>query len=617
MSYPADSLDCMEKDHGSSVCQWPEQPTAGSVLPCDGEHSGADRIGGMSYPVGKIRGMNNHQVTAAQWPDQLAHLADEPELVNAWEYELAQRQAHAAKVESLLAYRTRKLEQNSTQHTFTRQAVEKAIIRDAAAVLGLTEPAVRRLLATAEFLVEKLPKTWAGYSSGVIDHTRAVKAAQAVEDIAHRQDLLPVIDAEISRRAPVENAASLDAWLKRRVPELDTAAFQDRYDRAYARRYVAFHHRGDGMSRIDALIPTLIAAGVEQQLYALARNAPRTTTSGSHGGRSDHDQDQSLEERTLTQRIADAFTLRLHSPQHEVAGTDHNGVLSSGASGGSGGPGTPDQRRAPVESSTAGGPSQPRGPDEQGHLPGAPGPVNAKIGILVPVETLTGDSQAPGVSWDRSWSLPAGTIRQIATDPKAQHDWYLVGTGKTALPSDSGTLSPSAETQQICTVAHPRTPPLTTSSNANASGSDRNPSTDSGGEQPNTATVDAAALRGWIQSTYPGTENLLTKAYRSRTAQGRQRDAILIRDGTCTRPGCTNPGWQAEIDHTQSYETGGRTIGSNLKTLCRDCHSIKATNSTTPQIQRRQRPPRPHWAPISGGKNTAQRPRPQHRFALG
>lgn len=49
-----------------------------------------------------------------------------------------------------------------------------------------------------------------------------------------------------------------------------------------------------------------------------------------------------------------------------------------------------------------------------------------------------------------------------------------------------------------------------------------------------------------------------------------------MRDGHCTQSGCTNPGWQAEIDHTKSFETGGHTTGENLKVLCRDCHSIKS-----------------------------------------
>lgn len=493
-------------------------------------------IGVVSDLADKIRGMETDQATAPQpWdqlPDHAAYLAGEPELAAAWDHELAERQAQAAKIESLLAYKTRKLEANRHQHVFTRQAVEKAVVREAAALLGLTEAAIRRLLGTAEFLTEKLPRTWQAYQSGLIDHARAAKAAQAVEDIAHRKDLLPVIDAEIAARAPGENATSVQKWVPHRVAELDTANFQQRYDRAQQKRYVAFHHLGDGMSRINALIPTLVAAQLEQQIYAQARTAPRHAPAANG---SENAERLSSPERTLSQRIADAFIHRIDTGHQEAGsgaageGVDVSDVVSNG------------------------------------HTRGAPAQV--KIGLLIPVETLTGASDAPAISWDRAWSLPAGTTRRIALNPNAKHDWYLVGTTQPITAEDGGvqpgavksrpaapgtSISTSQElladpTPEILTVAHPRKGP-----------SDQQP------------------LEEWICGTDPEEGNLLTRAYRSRTSRDRQRDAILIRDGQCTQPGCTNPGWQAEIDHTQSYETGGRTAADNLSVLCHDCHSIKS-----------------------------------------
>ncbi|WP_157983777.1 hypothetical protein [Nesterenkonia muleiensis] len=374
---------------------------------------------------------------AHQLPDRAAHLAGEPELAAAWEQEIAERRAQAAKVQHLLTYKARKLHQNKDQHSFTRQAVEKTIIRDAAAVLGMTEAAVRRLLGTGEFLSRKLPKTWASYTAGAIDRDRAKSAAQAVEDIAHRDDLLRVIDAEIAAKAPQENAAGLDAWLKRRVPELDSAAFEERYERAQATRYVTFHHRGDGITRIDALIPTLVAAPLEQEIYAQARHTSRTAADSATkdtGVENTPQQGQALEDntlaertvesRTLTQRIADAFTDRLHSTNQLRAAehSEHDGAA----------------------------------PPTAAQL----SPVHAKIGILVPLQTVAGESDAPAISWDRSWSLPADQVRRIATDPDADHDWYLAGTR----PGPDGH-------DEIVTVVHRRcgpTPQTTGGPRANA-----------------------------------------------------------------------------------------------------------------------------------------------------
>lgn len=40
--------------------------------------------------------------------------------------------------------------------------------------------------------------------------------------------------------------------------------------------------------------------------------------------------------------------------------------------------------------------------------------VGVKIVVMVPAETLTGESNAPGVSADRSWALPAEQARELA-----------------------------------------------------------------------------------------------------------------------------------------------------------------------------------------------------------
>ncbi|WP_414477745.1 HNH endonuclease signature motif containing protein [Nesterenkonia alkaliphila] len=59
-----------------------------------------------------------------------------------------------------------------------------------------------------------------------------------------------------------------------------------------------------------------------------------------------------------------------------------------------------------------------------------------------------------------------------------------------------------------------------------------------------------------------------------------------MRDGQCQTPGCTESGWSAEIDHKQSYETGGATTGQNLQTLCKNCHDIKSHKHHPPDQTR-------------------------------
>ena len=52
-------------------------------------------------------------------------------------------------------------------------------------------------------------------------------------------------------------------------------------------------------------------------------------------------------------------------------------------------------------------------------------------------------------------------------------------------------------------------------------------------------------------------------------------DFLLARDRTCRFPGCRAPARLADIDHAQSWESGGATSAQNLGALCRRHHRLK------------------------------------------
>lgn len=407
-------------------------------------------------------------------PEHYAHLAGEPELAEAWDQEVRLRQAEAAKLGMLLAYRSRKLQTHRDQHAFARAAVEKAVVRDAAIILSATESSVRRLLTSAEFLQKKLPRTWVACGAGSMDFGRARRVAQAAEDIAHRDDLLPILDEEVIQKAPAMNLAEVDQWVKQRIPELDAEAYNSRCERARAKRYVAFTHHDDGMTKIDALVPTVSVASLERELWSSARKQTDESAEG---------------DRTFTQRMADEFTSRLQR-------------------------GTTEQREAERDLQQ-------------------PAPVNAKISILVTADTLAGRSNAPALSEDKSYVLPASDVRRIARDPRATHEWFASGT----------TSGPDGE-EQITSVV-----PLSTGYPSN----------------------------GWDEvSAWERSVNALSKTSQARFVTGQLREAILIRDRTCRADGCTRPAWAADVDHKTPHEQGGRTAPENIWALCRDHHIMKS-----------------------------------------
>ena len=53
------------------------------------------------------------------------------------------------------------------------------------------------------------------------------------------------------------------------------------------------------------------------------------------------------------------------------------------------------------------------------------------------------------------------------------------------------------------------------------------------------------------------------------------REFLMARDQVCRFPGCRRPGHLTDIDHSQSWESGGATSAANLGLLCRRHHRMK------------------------------------------
>jgi hypothetical protein len=59
------------------------------------------------------------------------------------------------------------------------------------------------------------------------------------------------------------------------------------------------------------------------------------------------------------------------------------------------------------------------------------------------------------------------------------------------------------------------------------------------------------------------------------------RRYVQIRDETCQGVGCNRRATLSEIDHTQAWNTGGKTHVDNLVCLCKGCHRLKHQSSFT------------------------------------
>jgi hypothetical protein len=65
---------------------------------------------------------------------------------------------------------------------------------------------------------------------------------------------------------------------------------------------------------------------------------------------------------------------------------------------------------------------------------------------------------------------------------------------------------------------------------------------------------------------------LASSAYRP---PPRIREYVIARDVTCRYPFCGQPAWRGDLDHTQSWHSGGLTCSCNLGPLCRAHHLLK------------------------------------------
>ena len=75
--------------------------------------------------------------------------------------------------------------------------------------------------------------------------------------------------------------------------------------------------------------------------------------------------------------------------------------------------------------------------------------------------------------------------------------------------------------------------------------------------------------------TDPQTGNLLDYGREKYEPPQALVDFLLARDRTCRFPGCRQSATRSDIDHAQSWDTGGETNSENLGLLCRRHHRLK------------------------------------------
>ncbi|WP_258868492.1 HNH endonuclease signature motif containing protein, partial [Arthrobacter sp. RT-1] len=84
------------------------------------------------------------------------------------------------------------------------------------------------------------------------------------------------------------------------------------------------------------------------------------------------------------------------------------------------------------------------------------------------------------------------------------------------------------------------------------------------------------------------------------------KQALRLRDGRCTFPGCNNHTLDNEADHLTAWQHGGTTGISNLAQLCPKHHRLKHNSAWTPTPATKKEPP--GWTSPTGRKYQSEQP---------
>jgi len=113
-------------------------------------------------------------------------------------------------------------------------------------------------------------------------------------------------------------------------------------------------------------------------------------------------------------------------------------------------------------------------------------------------------------------------------------------------------------------------------------------------ELENGTVLHPSALEPWMDSAYferaifsLGTR--IDVSVRSRLFTGGVRRAIELRDRICTHPHCYEPAETCQVDHIETYASGGLTTQDNGRLLCGFHNRLR--NQREQQGEQRQRPP--------------------------
>ena len=258
-------------------------------------------------------------------PPALELLGFEPELAAAWEHQAAARTAEAAKLTALLDYTSRVVAECRSEGGIPHQEAVRDAHLEAGQLLGVSDMTAGIILEAAGFARAHLPATWEAFHTGLIDLPRLRKIVDAGCELDDQ--VLAIVDAAAAEQAAARSTSDFAHWLARYIATTDFDAYMRLTKTTHTRRHVQFTHLPNGMSFVSAFLPTIEAAAIEKRLkiitrrqHAAAKDTASTDTVANdtqmHPADAEpgqHSAEAGTEVPTLAQREADVFSAWLRT----------------------------------------------------------------------------------------------------------------------------------------------------------------------------------------------------------------------------------------------------------------------------------------------------------------
>lgn len=397
---------------------------------------------------------------------------------------------------------------------FGTQLALREVCAELGVAMRVSDRTVQGRISDASSLVSSFPATLGAWEAGRIDAahvTAIVEAGVAIGDDVLRAQYEDVVLVV----AESESANRMRSLARDIAGRIDASTLEDRQQRAQLRRRVQLLDLDDGMARIILDLPATLAHAVLDRVTQMAREVLRAADEANEG---------------------------------DAAAT-----------------GDPAPERGHFDSlalAQCGSPRRDEGPtarDDASRMAGTSGP---------PTDSSPDDdaSGATGIKVTTTPRRSASVGEETRSMDELRADILadLLLTGTPTAHGEGGALGAITAHVQV-------TVPVLT-----LAGASDEPAllAGHGPIDPDTARRLAAGAPGWDRvMTHPHTGlPLAVDRYRP---SAELRRFLRARDEHCRFPGCRQPTWRCDVDHTIDAAYGGATSDGNLAHFCRSHHTLK------------------------------------------